>query len=611
MHFGLERFNRMLTFTGMRNGLHIILFIGLLLVPYGLLTQSETVRADSLKQAGNYEEALKIFNKQLEDAIKAKNIKEQGKCYNNIANIYSDKGAYEKSTEYYFKALKILEGQDDAHSQAAINYNIANNYFNIGKPGYTKHYLNTAISIAKGEKEESYLMGICYTMLGGIASAEKKYDEALEHLKNAERILLESSNPDWLGNVYTEFAVMYLEMKEYKLATAYSRKGLRIYKAQNDPLGIAVSYQNLHRAHFYYWNPDGKVINKNETLKAIGLTDSAYKAIEGIESPEVLLNLHKSKTEYYAGLNEYDSAYVYLTKYVLLNDSVHGVEKNRQLEELKLQYDVEKKEKENALLTAKSENRRLMTIIAFSVSGLLLVLLTLLIVVNRYRKKQKKVEFERSMLEYEQQALRAQMNPHFIFNAINSIQKYILKENKQEAYDYLTKFARLIRLVLNNSQEKSLSLQQELDMIDLYVELEQLRFDNKFDFDIKLEEGVNEFDTSVPAMLIQPYIENAIWHGLMNLDNKRRGKLSLNVSKIAGLLKITIEDNGIGREKAKEYKKADSHKSVGMLLTEQRLLMINKIQEYENAKVIVTDLYSDSKEAQGTKVEITIPLNAA
>lgn len=576
---------------------------------FGLYAQPESVRADSLKRAGNYEEALKIFNRQLEANIKSGNKKELGKNYNNVANVYSDKGDYEKSTEYYFKALKLAEKEGDLHMQAVINFNVASNYFNAGKADHSKEYLNKAIEKAKVNKGDGEILGLCYNMLGGLANEEKKYAEALEYLKNAEIVFTELNKQEWLGNVYVQLAYLFSDMKDHKKAIEYSRKGISIFKAQNEPAGVAICYQNLHRAHFYQWNPSGKVTNRKETLNAIALADSAYKALKGIESPEVLLNLHKSMQEYYAGLSEYDSAYVYFTKYVMLNDSIHGVEKNKQLEALKLQYDFERQERQKELLQAKSEKRTLLAIIAFASAGLLLLILGIFGLRNRYKKRQKQTEFEKNLLEYEQQALRAQMNPHFIFNAINSIQKFILKKDKQEAYDYLSKFAKLIRMVLNNSQEKDLSLGQELDMIKLYVELEQLRFNNSFEFKVSVEENLSEQTITVPAMLIQPYVENAIWHGIMNLDSNKHGVLILTVTVENSVLKIVIEDNGVGRESSKKFKEADAHKPVGMVLTEKRLQMINKLHEYKHAKVTVTDLYDENKKPSGTKVEITMPVN--
>jgi LytS/YehU family sensor histidine kinase len=211
--------------------------------------------------------------------------------------------------------------------------------------------------------------------------------------------------------------------------------------------------------------------------------------------------------------------------------------------------------------------------------------------------------------EYQLTALQAQMNPHFIFNAINSIQGYILKKNEQQAYDYLAKFSKLIRMVLNQSTERTLPLKQELEMLSLYVELEQLRFDQSFDFKLDVDKDLRRFfGLQIPSMLVQPYVENAIWHGLMNLNKDRKGMLSVEFKLKDEILKITIEDNGVGRELSKTYKKETDHKSVGMILTEQRLMMINKLQEYEDAWVTITDLYDEKKKPSGTQVEIFIPV---
>ena len=132
------------------------------------------------------------------------------------------------------------------------------------------------------------------------------------------------------------------------------------------------------------------------------------------------------------------------------------------------------------------------------------------------------------------------MNPHFIFNAINSVQSYILKKKEKEAYSYLAKFSKLIRTVLNNSQEKTLSLRSELETIELYVELEKMRFTNSFDFELDVSENVDIENIQVPTMLIQPYVENAIWHGLMNLEDERKGLLKIDISINDAFLKVAF-----------------------------------------------------------------------
>ena len=225
------------------------------------------------------------------------------------------------------------------------------------------------------------------------------------------------------------------------------------------------------------------------------------------------------------------------------------------------------------------------------------------------RREEEKNRIHRLVSESKLSALQAQMNPHFIFNAINSIQNYILKKKEQDAYDYLAKFGRLIRTVLNHSLQKNLALYQELDTIKLYVELEQLRFKNAFEFRVQVHETVNIYETYVPAMLIQPYVENAIWHGLMKLDNKRKGVLLLDICIEGDRLKVTVEDNGVGRARAAEGRRDDFHLPVAAVLTEQRLAIINNMQGYETTHISVVDLFDAEGNACGTRVEIWVPVN--
>ena len=215
---------------------------------------------------------------------------------------------------------------------------------------------------------------------------------------------------------------------------------------------------------------------------------------------------------------------------------------------------------------------------------------------------------QRKMTEVEMQALRAQMNPHFIFNCLNSINRYIVKSDQTTASLYLTKFAKLIRLILDNSNSKNVILTNELEALKLYIEMEALRFDKKFTYEIKVEPNLGTDTVEVPPLIIQPYVENAIWHGLLHKESN--GHLSVRVYMCGEtMLEVTIEDNGIGREKAKELKSktATSRKSLGMQLTENRLSLLNKHAEL-NASIEIIDLQNGGSEAVGTKVILKIPV---
>jgi hypothetical protein len=241
-----------------------------------------------------------------------------------------------------------------------------------------------------------------------------------------------------------------------------------------------------------------------------------------------------------------------------------------------------------------------------------LIVVVYLIIQSRSRiirkKEEEKTRVNKLIAEYQVIALRSQMNPHFIFNAINSIQRYVLEKDPKTAYFHLGKFSRLIRMVLNHSQDKNVMLGDELEMLRLYIDLEQLRFDN-FECDVQVASDIDLHHTYIPGMLLQPFVENAIWHGLMNLKGSKVPKLSLEISKSNEELKISIEDNGVGRERTLKMEKDPMRKSLGMEITGQRIELINKLNKEHRAKKKITDLYDDKNNPAGTRVEIVLNLD--
>jgi len=228
------------------------------------------------------------------------------------------------------------------------------------------------------------------------------------------------------------------------------------------------------------------------------------------------------------------------------------------------------------------------------------------------------METKQKMADVEMQALRAQMNPHFIFNCLNSINRYIVKSDQATASLYLTRFAKLIRLILDNSNSSTVTLTNELEALKLYIEMEAIRFETKFTYSIKTDKNVQPDAIFVPPLIIQPYVENSIWHGLYVensiwhglLHKEEAGHLDIHVSLTNHILTCTIEDNGVGREKAKELKSksASTKKSLGMKLTEDRLALLNKQTQLEST-VVITDLYHTNGSPAGTRVIIQIPID--
>ncbi|MEO7044713.1 MAG: histidine kinase [Ferruginibacter sp.] len=228
--------------------------------------------------------------------------------------------------------------------------------------------------------------------------------------------------------------------------------------------------------------------------------------------------------------------------------------------------------------------------------------------VETQKIKQVQTELEQKIAETEMTALRAQMNPHFIFNCLNSIKLYTLENDSKTASEYLTKFSQLIRLVLENSRSEKVSLQKELETLNLYIELEAMRFKNKVQYKINVAPHIDQQYIEIPPLLLQPYVENAIWHGLMHKEEG--GNISIDISQPEEfLLHIEITDDGVGRDIAKENKSksATRQKSFGLKMTSERLEAINLIYK-TNTEVKIIDLKDTNGNALGTKVIIEIPL---
>ena len=218
----------------------------------------------------------------------------------------------------------------------------------------------------------------------------------------------------------------------------------------------------------------------------------------------------------------------------------------------------------------------------------------------------KESNFEKQLAEVQMQALRSQMNPHFLFNSLNSIKHYVINKDKRDAANYLTKFSKLMRNILQNSNHSLVSLEKEIELIRLYMEIERMRFENPFEITVEVEEHLNISSTLIPPMLLQPYVENAIWHGLRYKE--KEGRIWLKVLESENGFLCIIEDNGIGRAEAEQIKNKNTiqKKSMGTQITKNRIELINKL--YGQSAVEETiDLFDNHGKALGTRVVLKIP----
>ncbi len=242
-----------------------------------------------------------------------------------------------------------------------------------------------------------------------------------------------------------------------------------------------------------------------------------------------------------------------------------------------------------------------------SAIGLLILVLLLFLIFMIHRSEKRKTSFNKKLSELKLQALRAQMNPHFIFNTINSIQYFISCNDQESAFMYLSKFSNLMRQTLDNSAKSRISLSRELEALQLYMDLQKLRFEQRFEYKITVDPKIDIHNSEIPTMLIQPYIENAINHGISK--KKSKGHINVVLTHMNGSLKCVVEDDGIGIEKSKKLKKSikPGHTSSGMRLTKERLTIIN-VGKNKDSFISVIDRSQENAELSGTKVTIKIPL---
>ena len=225
---------------------------------------------------------------------------------------------------------------------------------------------------------------------------------------------------------------------------------------------------------------------------------------------------------------------------------------------------------------------------------------------SKYKRRKNKIQKDIDILQY--QALNKQMNPHFIFNSLNSIQNYILQNDVKNSSKYLNKFSMLIRMVLNNSQHQLVSIKKDTEALGIYMELESNRFKDRFEFNIEVKDEIDIYVHKIPPLIIQPFVENAIWHGLMNQDKDFEGKVTVCFKLENKRIICRITDNGVGRKKAGELNKdKQKNKSLGTKITDDRKNLINALN---NADISIKylDLHDNNNKATGTEVIINFPV---
>ncbi len=527
---------------------------------------------------------------------------------NNIGYCYFLRIKLDDALNYYYKSLKLNEEIKDKNA-------IANSVMNIGVIYcyYLKDNTNALKNFQRGlslcmetknrEGEATALHNIAavYQQEGDTVTALNYYFKSIDIRKSL-------NDKNGIAGVYNNIAAIYEKKGDLEKALDYYSKSLELRKELNDQQMIA--YSVTHIASIYF--------AQGKTEKARQLAEESLQIGKQKNYTDVIRITSLLLQKILASEGRWKEAYQMFLLYDQVKDSMKIKESRDNAAISQAKYEFEKRTVADSLKYSSAQREKDLEIreqknIRNSIIAItLLLLITGLLLFNRFRVglRNKQNELQITTLETEQKLLRAQMNPHFIYNSLNSIQSLILENKPRQAREYLVTFSRLTRAVLEQTKKKTISLTKEIETLRLYLEMEKLRFNDKFDYEIIKVVNVDSENIFIPPLIIQPFVENSIIHGISHKENK--GKITIEFRKDNGTLKCIVQDDGVGRKRAQELNsfKSIPGLSVATQLAQTRLQLMNKKGE-ESLPIFITDLTDEAGNALGTKTEISIPLSSA
>lgn len=528
---------------------------------------------------------------------------------------------------YINKTLEVANNIDYKRG-IALSHDRLGVYFQYIASNHYKALENYQKAILVAESEESlqrYTLGF-YGNIGLIYYEQQEYKKAI----NTFRILLDHS--EYRTNCYLNMANAFTELKEKDSASVYFRRAIEAAKVENNTMILALALSNLSLLQTRNGQNTDAIENSGKSLELVNehqlefLRSSVYVnasmaylvnnkydkaefyANEALKDPSLRDNIYVQKsiwgtlTEVYEEKGDFQEALKAHKTFVQLSDSLAGENKKLEIAKRDIQFENDKKQE---LAHAEIQNQKLIkngSIIGGS--GLILATLTGFVLYYRKRNAEalkQEAEFDAIVSDTELKALRAQMNPHFIFNALNSINDFISKNDADSASHYLTKFAKIMRRILETSTQNEIPLDEDLKILELYLQIEDMRLKNKFTYSIIVDNNVDVENTLIPPLILQPFIENSIWHGISRKETV--GHIQINIKKENNMLVCIVDDNGVGRTFDVRDQKSEK-KALGTNITKSRIDIINK---KKNSNGMVTLI--DKKE--GLCVEVKLPLQLA
>lgn len=479
--------------------------------------------------------------------------------FNNLANIYSDLKQYDKALDYYRQFLATAREAGSAKEEVIALVNLATVYSELNAQDTALNCNRQALDIAR-RGGINYFIPIVLNNMGVFYSTKGPKDSALAYFRQCMTLADKDGNNDAKASALNETGKVFLHLGDYPNAKKYSLESLAMARRLQSAGWQANAWENLYQIE-----------------EKTGRSDKALDAYK---------------------------------QYIVFRDSVSNTEKKDALTKKGLQFEFERRE---AVLKAEQDKKEALAKAGIARQSLIkrgiLAGSLLLILAGCYgfllykrrrdaEEKRKEADLKTRMADTENKVLRLQMNPHFIFNSLNSISDYISRHQPEKANFYLIRFAKMMRQVLENSELAEIPIAADLKVLETYIQLESLRLGNELCYEISVDEHIDPETTMVPPLIVQPFVENSIWHGLSKTEGK--GRISIRILKEDGMINYIVEDNGIGRDRAAR-KTVNGRRSMGLRITRERIDILNKVKR-TRAGVEIFDL------PQGTRVELRLPL---
>ena len=549
-----------------------------------------------------YNKAIKLHQQALDIATASDNLEFKVSSLNNLGVVYHRTSMIRTAMDYNQKALELAESIKNPSRSIKRSINVSLNrignlyqslkQFDKAIVQFEKSlHLEAELDNILGQAVNYQNIGECKEELGNLSEALKDYRTSLALNERIENDM---------GRVICNNSIAQIYIKQDKLEEAIKLLEPTLVKAKRLGDGFLIAPVNINLGWASMLLGQYDKAEKN-MIQGLELSEKSNLPTSAAMASHLLSKLYQEK-------RDFEKALAYNLKGKKIEEEISNESTARYVNDIILRYESQKQTNEIEVLAKENENvtlelRKNRTILL--ITGLALALLAGIFYIL-YRQFQ--LKNEKKLLTLEQSMLRSQMNPHFLFNSLNSIKLYIINNEQKNAVHYLNKFSKLVRKILEASSMREIPLAEELETAELYMNIENIRFSNEIDFQIKINDDIDPHTIRIPSLILQPFLENALWHGLSSKEGTKKIVVDIHSVSDDGLIRISISDNGIGRAAAEEIKssKVLKRNSVGIDITKDRLL--NFSRDYQNSfNLQIIDLFNDDGSVAGTNIVLDIP----